>query len=136
MTAYLINRALDDTFSLRYMHKVAKADVRELVSGACNKARVLSKRLYDGAQWLKAESIECARNSLWTLAVLSVFVLLIWLLSNVGTLFRVVLRFFRWVSSDGVPNIVLYAREIVCVTLFLAVIIDRVFAGENSNISR
>ena len=138
MTAYLVNRAHDETFSLRYMHKVAKADVRELVSGACNKARVLSKRLYDGAQWLGTELIDCAKKSLWILAVFSVFGLLIWLLSNIGTLFLVVLPACFTVARDCmrcvVPFIVGNALLIVCGTLCLALTI--VFVGETSNISR
>ena len=130
MTAYLVNRAHDDTFSLRYLHRVGKADVRDLVSGACNKARVLSKRLYDGAQWLGTELIDCAKKSLWILAVLSVFGLLIWLLSNIGTLFRACYNLVQ----AAVPFIVENALQIVKGTLCLALAI--VIAGEMSNISR
>ena len=138
MTAYLVNRAHDDTFSLRYLHRVGKADVRDLVSGACNKARVLSKRLYDGAQWLGTELIDCAKKSLWIIAVFSVFGLLIWLLSNIGILFTDVLPACYSAAclcnSWVVPFIVSNPLEIVCVTLCVALTI--VFVGETSNISR
>ena len=128
MTAYLVNRAHDETFSLRYMHKVAEADVRALVSVTCEKAQLLSKRLYEGAQWLGAELIECALSGLWIFAVFSGFGLLIWLLSHIGILFTVVLPACyntaracnSWVSSTGVPFIVHNALNIVCGTLCAA----------------